>query len=429
MVWCKVGRFWFLNPDYHEENTSMKSSENSILEISPEEFSPMDPRLTNGRWVKVVNDLRNQCPVFHSSAHEDDGYYVLTRYDDLLYAHLHPEIYSSCPITIPPAGLTRPWGVIESDPPIHKPLRALLNPQMSKKAIVAQEQHYRDIAISLIEPVFGRGQAELVEEIFKKFPLQIILELFGTPEDEKPRLVELFHILAHRPGEREDPAEIQRITAAAAQELYQYFAGLLELRREKPGDDLISILSAAEIDGEALTDYEIVDYAMIIVPAGFETTAYGLSHAFKTMAHLPEVRRELINDPSLIPSFIEEVLRYESPSKGLARTVMVDHEVQGHTLKRGDRVLLLWASGNRDPGEFDLPDEFDLHRKPNRHLSFGMGAHRCMGIHMARLSMRVMIEEWLARVPEFELDWENVKETPGFTWAVSALPARWSVEK
>ena len=108
---------------------------------------------------------------------------------------------------------------------------------------------------------------------------------------------------------------------------------------------------------------------------------------------------------------------------------MVDHEVSGHTLKRGDRVLLLWAAGNRDPDEFDHPDEFDIHRKSNRHLSFGMGAHRCMGIHMARLSMRVMIEEWLLRVPDFDLDWENVRETPGFTWAVSALPARWTIKE
>ncbi len=405
----------------------MSKADTSIPHIAPEEFSPMDDRLTNGRWVSVVNELREKCPVFHSSAHEDDGFHVLTRYEDLMYAHLHPEIYSSCPITIPPAGLTRPWGVIEADPPIHKPLRTLLNPHMSKKAIAAQEQHYRDIAISLIEPVVPRGKAELVEEIFKKFPLQIILELFGTPEDEKPRLVELFHILAHRPGEREDPAEVQRVTAAAAQELYDYFTAMLEQRRKQPGDDLVSILSEAVIDGEPLTDYEIVDYAMIIVPAGFETTAYGLSHAFRTLARLPEVRQQLVDDFSLIPSFIEEVLRYESPSKGLARTVMVDHEVQGQKLRRGDRVLLLWASGNRDPAEFDRPDEFDLQRKPNRHLSFGVGAHRCMGIHMARLSMQVMIEEWLKRVPEFELDWERVEETPGFTWAVSALPASWSV--
>jgi cytochrome P450 len=302
----------------------MPNAEKATPRISPAEFSPMDPRLTDGRWVDVVNEFREHCPVFHSSAHEDDGFYVLTRYKDLFYAHLHPEIYSSCPITIPPAGLTRPWGVIEADPPIHKPLRALLNPHMSRKAIAEQESHYRDIAISLIEPVVERGHAELVDEIFKKFPLQIILELFETPEDEKPRLVELFHILAHRPGEREDPEEAQRIAAEAAMGLYEYFSRLLALRRENPGSDLISILSEAEIDGEPLTDYEIVDYAMIIVPAGFETTAYGLSHCFRTLARRPDVQEELVNDFSLIPAFIEEVLRYESPSKGLARTVMVD---------------------------------------------------------------------------------------------------------
>ncbi len=407
----------------------MSKEDKPTFQVSPESFSPMDPQLTNGRWVDVVNELRDRCPVFHSSAHEEDGFYVLTKYEDLRHAHLHPEIYSSCPITIPPAGLTRPWGVIEADPPLHKPLRALLNPQMSKKTIAAQEEHYREIAISLIEPVVPRGEAELVAQVFKKFPLQIILELFGTPEEDNPRLVQLFHILAHRPGEKEDPARAQRIAAAAAQELYQYFTQMLEKRRKEPGDDLISILCEAEIEGEPLTDYEIVDYAMIMVPAGFETTAYGLSHAFRTLARMPEVRREVAGDFSLVPAFIEEVLRFESPSKGLARTVMVDHEVRGSKLKRGDRVLLLWASGNRDPEQFDHPDRFDLHRKPNNHLSFGIGAHRCMGIHMARLSMRVMIEEWLRRVPDFDVDWDAVQEIPGFTWAISALPARWDTEE
>lgn len=395
--------------------------------IEPEEFTPLDSRLTDGRWVEVVNRLRDECPVFKSHAHEEDGFFVLTKAEDLRFAHQRPDVYSSCPITIPPAGLTRPWGVIEADPPAHKPLRAILNPYLSNKAIAARQEHYREIAISLIEPLVARGEADLAEEVFKPLPLRIILEMFKIPGDEEARLVHLFHILAHRPGEQEDPAESQRTAAMAAQELYGYFAELLARRRAEPGDDLVSLLCQATIDGDPLTDYEIIDYAMIIVPAGFETTAYSLSYAFRFLAGHPEVRRELVTDPSLVPAFIEEVLRYESPSKGLARTVMVEHEVRGQRLERGDRVLLLWAAGNRDPDEFEDPDEFNLHRARNRHFGFGFGAHRCMGIHMARLSMQVLIEEWLRRVPDFDLDWEDVRETPGFTWAVSSLPARWSV--
>lgn len=396
--------------------------------VPPEEFSALDPRLTNGRWVDVANELRERCPVFRSKAHEDDGFVVLTKHEDLKTAHQRPDLYSNCPITIPPAGLTRPWGVIEADPPSHRPLRAILNPLMSNKAISAKEEHYREIAVSLIESVVALGEADLAESLFKPLPLRIILEMFQIPKHEEARLVELFGILAYHPGESDDPAEISRTAANAAQELYGFFAGLLTRRRENPGDDIMSLLCEAEIDGEPLTDYEIVDYAMIIVPAGFETTAYSLSYAFRYLAGHPDVRQEVASDLSLVPLFIEELLRYESPSKGLARTVMVDHEVRGERLRRGDRVLLFWAAANRDPDEFEMPDDFNLRRKPNRHYGFGAGAHRCMGIHMARLSMRVLIEEWLTRVPDFDLDWDRVREVPGFTWSVSCLPARWSVD-
>jgi cytochrome P450 len=398
-----------------------------VPEIVAENFTPLDPRLTGDRWIGVVNRLREQCPIFHSSAHEDEGFFVLTKHDDLKFAHHRVDLYSSCPITIPPAGLTRPWGPIEADPPVHKQLRGVLNSYFSFKHIATEERYYRELLLPMLEPVVARGEADLASELLIPFPLRMIIEKFAIPDADKERLVHLFYLFAHKPGAMEDPADAQRTVELAAQEVYLYFAGLVAERRTAPGDDFVSLLCAAEIDGEPLSDWEIIDYSMLLFAAGFETTAYSLGYAFLYLARHGDVRREIARDLSLVPPFLEELLRYETPVKALGRTVMVDHTRRGQELRRGDRVMMLWGAGNRDPDEFESPDVFDIHRKPNRHLAYGAGPHRCMGIHMARLSMKIVLEEWLTRVPDFTVDVEQVHEVPGATWAVTSLPARWPI--
>jgi cytochrome P450 len=179
------------------------------------------------------------------------------------------------------------------------------------------------------------------------------------------------------------------------------------------------------VDDRLLEDDEIVDYAVNLCLGGFDTTASALAYSFLFLAARPDIRALLVADPSLVPDFIEEIMRFEQPSKGLARTVAAEVEVGGVTFAPGDRILLLFAAGNRDPEAFPEPNEFRLGRAPNRHLGFGAGPHVCIGIHMARLEMKVVLEEFLARIPEFHVDPRSVVETPGPTFALTSMRATW----
>lgn len=396
-----------------------------------ERFSTLDPDFTDGTWIDVLNRLREQCPVFYSRAHEKDdgdGFWALTRYEDVDYAHNHPEMYSSCPVTMPRAPLPRPWVPIESDPPLHKPYRLILHEFLSHRVQSAKEPRYREIAVELIEGFQSRGRCDLYEELCLPLPSRVIMDSFDIPEADRDHVQTQMQLFAHRPGAKETPEETQRIVGAASMELNGYLQKLLDERRDGDGEDVISILSRARVGGKPLTDFEIIDYAMLVIPAGFETTAFSLSYVFRMIAERPDVRQALIDDPSLIPAAIEEVLRYETPVKGLARTVVVDHEVGGVDLHRGDRVMLVWAAANRDPEKFQQPDEFVLQREQNRHFGFGSGVHTCSGIHMARVEMKVAVEEVLKRMPDYRIDDPGkVVEKVGTTWSLSSLPVSWDV--
>lgn len=395
-----------------------------------ESFSFLDPGLTGRRWVDVVNRLREECPVAHSTAHvaDDDerGFTVLTRYEDIQFAHNHPEMYSSCPVTMPTAGLPRPWIPIESDPPLHRGYKNILADLLSHRSQARKEPEYRAIARRILGGFVERGEGDLYDEFCVPFPLTIIMDAFDIPADERQHVFEQMLLFVHRPGAMEDPAETAKIVVAASAELNRYLLELIAKRRGSQSEDILSILSRSHIDGVPLRDNEIVDYSMLMIPAGFETTSFSMSYIFATLDERPELRQRLIDEPSLIPTFIEEVLRFETPTKALARTVVVDHEVGGQTLRRGDRVLLVWAAADRDPRVFDSPDDFVVDRKPNRHFGFGSGAHLCSGIHMARVEMRIAVEEILAAMPDYRfVDRSQLEEVPGMTWTLHNLQARW----
>jgi cytochrome P450 len=391
-----------------------------------EHFSFLDDGLTGGRWVDVVNRLRDECPVAYSDAHED-GFHILTRYEDIVFAHNNPDMYSSCPVTMPTAGLARPWIPIESDPPLHKKYRAILNDLLSNRTQQSKEPTYREIASGILDRLVPQGGCDLFKDFCLPFPTHVIMDAFEIPEGDRAHMAEQMLLFIHRPGAMEDAEKTQRIVMAAAIELNTYLAELIDQRKGGDGDDIISVLCRGTIDGTPLTDKEIIDYSMLVIPAGFETTSFTMGFVFRFLGENPDVRRTLVEDPSRIPAAVEEVMRLETPTRALARTVMVDHEVQGTQLRRGDRVLLLWAAADRDPDVFDRPNEFVLDRKPNRHLGFGYGTHLCSGIHMARVELKVAVEEVLKQIPDYEIsDPAAVREVVGMTWSLSSLPVTWN---
>lgn len=402
-----------------------------MTEASEVPFTLLDPALTGGRWVDVLNGMRKECPVAHSTAHEAEtgGFYILSRYEDVWHALRHPELYSSCPVTLPAFGNTRPMIPIEIDPPLHRAYRAPVNDYFSKRRQRAMEPSYRQAAATLIDIFAERGSADLSVEFCYPLPVTTIMTMFAIPEQDRAYLVGLINAQVHQSDAISDPAEAARQAQAIAIQMYDYFRGLIRERRGGDGEDLLSVLTRADMDGSPLHDDEILDYTLVAISAGFETTANTLGYTLLHLSSDPEQRRILREDPAKIPAYIEELLRWEAPTKGLARTVVVDHEVGGTMLHRGDRVLLMYAAANRDPAQFAEPEQFDPQRRPNPHLSFGQGAHVCVGMHMARSELKVALAEFLARIPDFEIDRSNVVENTGTTWSLTSLPAAWSIPR
>ena len=195
-------------------------------------------------------------------------------------------------------------------------------------------------------------------------------------------------------------------------ELFTYFHGLAEQRRAHPTDDIVSMVVHGTVDGAPLPPVELLSYYFLLVVAGHETTTNLLGNTFLQLALRPHLRKELVAQPALIPDAVEEFLRWDSPTQGLSRTVVGEVEMHGTKLRPGEKVHLLFAAANRDERTFERPDELDIRRDPNPHLSFGHGIHFCLGAKLARLEMQVALEEVLRRIPDFDLACEHVERLP-----------------
>jgi len=251
------------------------------------------------------------------------------------------------------------------------------------------------------------------------------MTMLGIDRAERVRVANGLSAMGHPPGGAIDSGRVAELVRETAHAL-GHFRSLAQSRWAHRGSDLMSLLCTVTDDGRPLDDDEIVDYAVNLCLGGFDTTASALTYSFLFLSENASVRRRLVADLSLIPDFIEEIMRFEQPSKGLARTVLANVELSGVRLSLGDRILLLFAAGNRDPDAFAEPDRFILGRAPNRHLGSGAGPHVCVGIHIARLEMKVVLEEFLGRIPDFHIDPDSVVETPGTTFVVSAMRATWT---
>lgn len=374
---------------------------------------------------QIYKEMRESCPVAHSEEH--GGFSVVSRYKDVYDAAHMPETFSSFPVTIPPFGNPTPMIPIESDPPLHRNYRTLVGRQFSPKSVANLEPRMREMVTEIIDRIEGSDEADLAKEVAVTLPLHAILELYlAVPEKDWDMLKEQF-IYMLQPDPDASDEENQERSMSAGLTCTKYFAEMLEDRRTNGyGTDLISDLDQAEVDGERLTDDEIFGFLLVLVPAGFDTTASVLSRLLLMFAERPEVRtqlEEIVHDPNKLDLAIEELIRYIPPQPGVARNATEKCTFAGTEFDEGDRLLLLWPSANRDPEEFSDPDELVLDRQPNRHLGFGSGIHRCLGAHLARLELKIFLEEFLTRVPRYSVaaDDEAVWHT-GNTWGVKRLP-------
>ena len=360
----------------------------------------------------VYRRLRSECPVGRSDLY--GGFWYLSRYEDIYRAEQSVEDYSVQPsMLLPPVGQRRPLIPLDIDPPMLQKYRRVMLPAFAPAEIDRFEPTVRKVAADLLDRIGDRGGFDASIEYARPFPMTVFAIMAGLPVEDLDRFNDwverLFYVRTH------DFAETER----AAAEVCDYFAETRERRRrEAPRDDLIGRLMIAEIDGRPLTDEEFVDYAFLLAAAGLETTAWAVRASIWHLARHPADRGRLAANPSLIPVATEEFLRCLAPVQGMARTLRRDVEVRGQRLRAGERVLLLFGSGNRDESVFPEPDAVKVDRLDNPHFAFGVGVHRCLGSNLGRREVKVALEELLARFPDFHVEpgvepvWHGVGPLP-----------------
>jgi cytochrome P450 len=300
----------------------------------------------------------------------------------------------------------------------------MLLPYFTPAAIAKGEAKVHAIADKLLDDVQSQGRLDFMDDYAGPIPAIMTMQLIGTPEEEWRRFSQPFHEMIFREGFDEDPTKQERLLEEILW-ITQRFNELLEERRARPKGDILTHLTLAEVDGRPLTDDECLKILMLILVGGVDTTTMAIGNALAYLDRNPDRRRELVSRPELLDSAVEEFLRYEAPQQMLARTAKIDCEIGTQKIRAGDRVQICWASANRDPAAFDRPDEVIFDRESNRHTTFGIGAHRCLGSHLARLELRVALEHVLRRIPNYEIDWGHAKrgDSVGTVYGYYKLPA------
>jgi cytochrome P450 len=388
-------------PERSEVGTLSASPDDVITdEWITEHFDLLSPDLARDLYPTLAR-ARSQCPVAHSDQH--DGYWVATRYEDVLRVAQDWQSFSSeLGITVPAmdggdgSGRSMKILPVGVDPPLHREFKRLINAYFTPAAVAPWEGPTRELVNRLIDGFVERGACDFMEDFARPYPGLAFFDLaLHAPADDLDDL-NRWGTLASVPGRPEQLDSLMKLAG--------WIGPFIEARRrEGPQGDVVDAVMAAEIEGRPITDEEVVGTIQLLVLGGLETTAGVLGSAMLRFCEHPEILAELRRRPDRIPAAVEELLRLDGSFICIGRTARHDAEVDGHTVSAGERVIIYWASANRDEGEFERPDEFDLDRERNRHVAFGAGPHRCAGSNLARMNLRIALEELVDRVRDVKL--------------------------
>jgi len=404
-----------------------------------------DPEpFVRGEQHEYFRRLRQEAPVSWNEgmAFENGlsfpGFWNITKYADVLAISRDPATFiSSHGITMgtnpenagPAAGLGKM--MIVTDPPRHVRLRRLVNKGFTPRAVAAMEGHIREITAGIIDDVASRNSCDFVVDVAAQLPLAVICEMMGVPKEDWTLMFELTNKVLGG-GDEEYQAEganVDQTITDGHMQMFGYFMRMLAERKAERRDDLLSVLVDSDIDGDKLTDEEILYFSYLLILAGNETTRNAISGGLLALFEHPEQRQRLQADPSLMPLAVEEILRWTSPVTHMARAATRDVELRGQQIAKGDQVIMWYPSANRDEEIFPDGDRFRVDRSPNEHLAFGIGEHFCLGAGFARLEIRVMFEELLRRLPDIQQAGpvERLKST--FIGGYKHLPVRFTPER
>ncbi len=379
-------------------------------------------------WGRNPHDelawLRTNAPVWRDPR---TGVWGIATYELVKYVSTHPRLFSS-------AGGIRPDQdpvpmMIDMDDPGHWQRRKLVNKGFTPKRVDEKEASIRGTIDAIIDGVCERGQCDLVWDIAAWLPLIVIADELGVDPADREQLLRWSEAMMGALGQRSD--EAMQAAATAFGGYYAFATRAIESRRGCPADDLMSVLVHAEVDGDRLDDGEIVSESLLILNGGDETTRHVISGGVYELLREPHHWEALRRDRTLIPSAVEEMLRWVSPIKNMARTATTDVELAGQRIAAGDTLLLLYPSANRDETVFADPFRFDIHRRPNEHVAFGFGPHFCLGANLARLELRVVLEQLLDRLPDLALaeSKEPRHRAANFVSGYESVPVRFTATR
>jgi cytochrome P450 len=383
-----------------------------------------------GSWDR----FREEARTFSVDMTPDWTIWVPTRYEDIHEGLRRPDLFSSRSINLiggpryhdspeeePDRGIGFGMKLIpeEMDPPEHTKYRQILSPLFSPQAVADMEPLVREWCSALIDGFMDKGSCDVNADFARQYPTMIFLQLMGLSRDGASAFLATMSgksMFANGPGEEMNMGDMMACVGSVT--------ALLEERRRDPADDVATALINSEIDGRKISHDEVLQVATLLYAAGLDTVANSLGFMFMHLARNPDHRRHVIEHPESIPAFVEEVLRFY-PIVQVGRIVTQDVEFAGCPMKKGDRAFFPTASANRDPREFDDAETFVIDREVNRHVAFGAGPHRCLGSHLARLELRVAVDEWHRRIPEYRIeDGAEIKYHLGI-YGVDRVPLTW----
>jgi cholest-4-en-3-one 26-monooxygenase len=372
--------------------------------------------------------LRAEAPVYFHPEPGGRGFWAITKYADVVTISKDPATFSSWR-----GGTNIPdyprenlevirMLIVNMDPPMHTKFRRLTSTGFTPRMIARMEEYIRRAARKIVDDVIEEGRCDFVTRVAAELPLVVIADIMGVPQEDRHKVFDWSNRLIGF-DDPEFQTSLEDATIAAS-EIWAYANELAEGRKGQEGKDLVTVLINAEIDGEQLTEMEFDAFFLLLAVAGNETTRNLISGGMLALFDHPEQHARLLAEPALLPTAVEEMLRWVTPVIHFRRTATRDVELRGQTIREGDKVVLYYSSANRDEEVFAQPDVFDVARQPNEHLAFGIGQHSCLGLNLARLEIRVMFEEILRRMPKLELDGPVRRLRSNFINGVKEIPVR-----
>src|SRR3954454_13192646 len=382
---------------------------------------------------ELFKEMRSRCPVHWTSKiteyPEEAGYWSITRADDVREVSLDWEAYSSATGITALTNAIMPVELISAmfigmDPPKHDRLKQLFQRGFTPKRIAAHEEAIRAITIEVLDRLEGQETCDLVPEVAQPVVSRVIGSFMGIPPEDDEIWARLMNNTLGAGDPDMNPEGVESVMQRDVPEIFERCRQLIEERREQPTDDLTSVLVHAELDGERLEEHEIVMGFFLLMAAGNDSTKATYCAAMRALMEHPEQKQQLLENPDLVPSAVEEALRMFPAFAHFRRTATQDVELNGQTIHEGDKVVMWYVSSNRDETRYEDPDRFDVTRNPE-HQAFGAGGrHFCLGAALARLELKILLEETLKRYPKVELDGTPLYAESPFINQLKTLPVR-----